>query len=114
MVKRGLQNDSVMQGSSSDSPTPIDLLIQFRGQNVQDYSDENQDNIKTNISEILQNKNNLLTKQKEALNQFFLESVFPLFQSTARPKQKKGIHQLKQTAQKETLRGAATVLPQNM
>ena len=103
-----------MQGSSSDSSTFIDLLTQFGGQNVQDHPDRNQNNAKNDISETLQNKSNLSAEQKEALSQFFLELVLSLFQSTAKPKHEEGIHQLKQTTQKETLRGAATAPSQNM
>lgn len=35
---------------------------------MQNYSDRNQDNAKTDIFEIFKNKGNFLTKQKKALN----------------------------------------------
>ena len=41
MVKRGLQNDSVMQKSSSDNPAFINLLTQFENQNVQNCLNKN-------------------------------------------------------------------------
>ena len=81
-----------MQRSSSDSLTPIDLLIQLKGQDAQNHSDENQNNVKTDISEIFQNKGNLSAEQKDALSQFFLKSVLPLFQNTAGPEHEKSIY----------------------
>ena len=114
MVKRGLQNDSVMQRSSSDSSVFIDFLIQFENQDAQDCLNRNWDNAENDISETLQNKGNLSAEQKKTLNWFFLESVLSLFWSAAELKHEKGICQLKQTAQKEILKGAATVLPQNV
>ena len=114
MVRRGLQNDLAMQGSSSGSPAPINPLTQFGGQNAQDHLDGNWDNTETDTSEILQNKGNLSAEQKKALSWFFLESVLSLFQNAVRLKHEEGICQLEQTAQRETLRGAATVLPQNV
>ena len=68
-----------MQGSSSGSPAPINFLTQLEGQNVQNHPNRNQGNIKTDISEILQNKGNLSAEQKNILSQFFLKSVLPLF-----------------------------------
>ena len=102
-----------MQGSSSGSLTFINLLIQFRGQDVQDCLNKNQNNAETDTSEILQNKGNLSAGQKNTLSQFFLKSVLLLFWNTAGLKYEKGIHQLKQTVQKETLKNTATALPQN-
>ena len=103
-----------MQKSSSDSSTSIDPLIYFGGQNVQDCLNRNWDNAKINTSETLQNKSNLSAEQKDALSWFFLKSVLSLFWNTAGLKHKKDICQLKQTAQRETLRNAAIVLLQNM
>ena len=103
-----------MQRSSSGSPAPINSLTQFGGQDVQDYLNRNQNNIKTDISETLQNKSNHSAEQKETLNQFFLKSVLPLFQSTAGLEHEKGIYQLKQTVQRGILRGAATASLQNV
>ena len=68
-----------MQRSSSGSPALINPLTQFENQNVQDHSNRNQDNVKTNIFKTFQNKGNLSAGQKNALNWFFLESVLPLF-----------------------------------
>ena len=114
MVRRGLQSDSVIQRSSSGSSALINPLTQLGGQNAQDHLNRNQNNAETDTSETLQNEGNLSAEQKNALSQFFLESVFPLFQNAAGPEYEKGIHQLKQTAQEETLGGAATAPPQNM
>ena len=57
-----------MQGSSSDSPAFIDSLTQLEGQNAQNHSDRNQNNVKNNISETLQNEGNFSVEQKKALN----------------------------------------------
>ena len=46
---------------------------------MQNHLNENQNNAETDISETLQNKSNLSAEQKKTLNQFFLESVLPLF-----------------------------------
>ena len=81
---------------------------------MQDHLNRNWDNAETDTFEIFQNESNLSTGQKDTLSQFFLESVLPLFQNTAGLKHEKNIHQLKQTAQAEILKGAVTVLPQNM
>ena len=80
---------------------------------MQNCSDRNWDNAETDISETLQNESNLSAEQKETLNWFFLESILFLFWSAAELKHEKGIHQLKQTAQKEILKNAVTVLSQN-
>ena len=114
MVRRGLRSDSAMQGSSSGSPAPIDPLTQLGGQDVQDHPDRNQDNAETDTPETLQNKGNHSAGQKEALSQFFLESVLPLFRSAAGPEHEEGIRQLEQTAQGGTLGGAATAPPQDV
>ena len=92
MVKRDFQSNSAMQGNSSGSPTLIDPLTQLGGQNAQDHSDRNWDNVKTDTFETLQNKDNLSAGQKNTLNQFFLESVLPLFQNITGPEHKEGIH----------------------
>ena len=114
MIKRGLWSDSVIQGSSSGSPASIDLLTQLGGQDAQDCLNRNWDNAETDTSETLQNEGNLSAGQKNTLSQFFLKSVLSLFWNAAGLEHKKGIHQLKQTAQEETLKNTTTVSLQNI
>ena len=81
---------------------------------MQNHSNRNQNNIKIDTSETLQNKGNLSAGQKDTLSQFFLKSVLSLFQNTAGPEHEENIHQLKQTAQRKILGGTATASLQNM
>ena len=57
-----------MQRSFSDNSASINLLTQLENQDAQDCPNRNQNNVKNDIFEILQNKNNLSAEQKKTLN----------------------------------------------